>query len=280
MKKGAKIIIIIGVVFILAGGLFCGAAYALGENYVDGKTTDISEDFTSGDVNKLNINNTIASVKIFKGDDNAAGSISIQAENVIESELKCDLSNNILTISYNPTTVKFGFITLPSGLFNWNKSSPVINIYIPADKLFDEVYFTGNIGNINIDDISAKDFTIDSGVGNFSADNMTVSGNLNIGNRVGGSDINAVINGQTKIDGGVGSINVSGQANGDITINGGVGSINMDLSGSVTAYAYNVKGGLGSIKLNGNKINDSWRSAGDYNIKIDGGVGSININIK
>ena len=281
MKKSAKIIIVIAVVFILIGGIFFGAAYAFGEKIVDMQVNDISKDFTSGDVNRINVNGVVANVRIFKNSGDS-GSISIKAENVIESEFKCDISNNSLAISYNPTTVKFGFVSLPSGLLNWSKNTPVINIYIPDGKLFDEVDFTGNVGGVNIEDINSKNFTIDGGVGSFTSDNMTVTGNFSISGRVGNTDIKAAISGNTKIDGGVGSVTLSGQADGDMTINGGVGSITLNLSGDMNEYSFQVSRGLGGVKFNGGDIGDtpSRTTGGKYNIKINGGVGSININIK
>ena len=279
MNKSMKIIIVIGIVFILCGGIFFGAAYAFGERYIDSKTEDRSEIFKLSSIEKLDIRDSVANINFLK--NNNGDEILVEAKNVISDELTCESSGNTLKISYNPRAVKFGFISFPSWIFNWNTKIPEINIYIPESKIFDDVYIGGGVGTTQIEILNTKYLTLSGGVGNVKAKNI-VTENLRIDGRVGTTDIDAVINGETKIGGGVGTIKISGEADGDMTINGGVGTITLNLSGDMNEYSFNVNRGLGSIKFNGNEIGDnpSRTTGGKYNVKIDGGVGDMNITIK
>ena len=285
MKNSAKIakpIIVIAIIFILAGGVFCGAAYAFGENYMNSKTENCNESFESAAINKLEIGDHVANINITKSGD-GGGNIIIKAENVLPEHFKCETANNVLKISYNPTAFKFGVISVPSFIFDpasWNRKTPVINIYVPEGKLFGEINFKGGVGNIRADEIIAENFIIGGGMGNYDITNMTTV-NLKINGGMGNIDVReTVINGESRIDGGVGNVSISGKAGGNITVKGGVGNIDVRLSGDINDYNIKADSGIGSIRINGSKASEIRNSSGRYNINIDGGVGNINIDIR
>jgi len=273
MKK----MLVIGIIFILIGGVFCGAAYAFGERYISAELTDASVSFTAETITKINISEHVAEIKFIKS--GSTGDISVKAENILESEFKCELVNNTLKVSYNPSTIKLGFIVMPTSIFNWNNRSPVINIYIPEGRSFDEIYFGGGVGRVAAEEINAKSLVLAGGVGEYNINNMN-AGNLEIDGGVGSVKLNGTVNGDTKIDGGVGEIKISGQLNGNIKLKTGVGSTKLDLTGNISDYNIKVDKGVGSIKLNGNKIEGTYQNNGKYNFDIDAGVGSIDIYIK
>lgn len=271
MKK----VMVIGIICILIGAIFVGLAYGFGGRYVNSKLTDASKTFSSAEINKLNIEEIIANVKIFKSGD--AGNIEIKAEKVIENELKCEVVNGVLKISYNPSRLKFGPITIPSFIYDWNNTS-VINIYIPEGKVFDEICYTGGLGNIEAEEINAQAIIISGGAGDYNIKNMTV-GSLEINGEMGNISLNGTINGDTKISGGAGDLKISGQVNGNIKLNALMGNANLDLNGNAGDYNIKVDAGLGNIRLNGNKTG-TVNNGGKYTIDINASVGDININIK
>ena len=292
MKK----MLVIAIICIFIGGVLCGVAYAAGEKYVEAQLTDISKSFISENINKISINDYVAEIKLIKyGGENKE--ISVQAQNIIENEYKCEMINDTMKISYNPTMVKFGFISLPTGIFNWRNKTPVINIYIPENKKFDEVNFGGGVGKIQTDEINAQVMILAGGVGEYDINNISVGrldinggvGNIKINGEVNGDfkidggvgeiKIDAIINGNAKIDSGVGNIKIYGQINGNIKLKTGVGNTVLDLSGNAGDYNIKADKGVGNIRLNGNKI-ENVQNNGKYNIDIDAGVGDININIK
>ena len=271
MKK----ILVIGVIFILIGGVFCGVAYAVGERYMDSKVSDMVDVFSADKINKISIDDNVANIKFLKSDN---GEITVKAENVVESEYKCSVTeDNVLKISYNPSSIKFGFITLPS--FMLKSTTPVINVYIPDGKEFEEVKFKGGVGSIDVAQINAESLIIGGGVGAYNIENMTTE-YLKIDGGVGSIKINGIINGDSDIDCGVGEVKITGEANGNIKLSTGVGSATLNLTGNVSDYNIKADKGLGSIKLNGSKMPSSIDNGGKYNIKINAGVGSINITIR
>ena len=252
MKK----ILIIGIIFILIGGVFCGVAYAAGEKYMDLKLTNFSTNFSAESVSRINIGKHIGDIKIVSGEN--SGELMVRAENVAESGFVCDLSGGCLNISYDPHTIKIGFISVPSFVFEpfWNTKNPVITVYVPDGASLDEVYFDGGVGNTEIDNVKANSFVINGGVGNYSAKNIYAK--------------------NIKIEGGVGDAKIQGKIEGDIKINGGVGNVALDLSGDSNDYSVKSDGGVGSVRINGKPAKNT--GGGKYRIDIDGGVGNIDIN--
>ena len=266
----------IGVICIIIGGIFCGAAYAVGENYVSANMEFCEDIFNSNDVNRIELIQNVANVKFLSGGNSE--SIKIEAENILIPEYKCSVSDGILQIKYNPRSVKFGFVSFPTGIFNINNKMPEIRIYIPAGKKFDEVNFDGGVGKIETTQLNAKALMLNGGVGEYNIKGLTTD-SLTIESGVGSIKIEGIINGGTKIDGGVGEIKISGQINGDIDLTTGVGSVELNLTGNASDYNIKVDKGLGSAKLNGSPVS-YVNNDGKYNINVDAGVGSIDINIK
>ena len=283
MNKSMKIIIVIAIVFILAGGIFIGAAYAFGERYVDSKLENYSavfDDTADAKVNQIHIDDMVADVRFLKAGNDETSGITVEAENIVLDNFKCEVNNNIMTISYNPSTVKYGFISLPSFVFDMNTKLPVIKIYICEGKVLDEVNFISNVGNISSEELNTETFIISGGLGNCNIENLT-AGNVRIDGGVGDTNISGTINGQTMIEGGLGNLRISGQMNGNIKLNGGVGNVNFDLSGDANDYNIKSNGGVGDIKINSKKANDFINSSeSKYNIDINGGLGNITIKIK
>ena len=73
----------------------------------------------------------------------------------------------------------------------------------------------------------------------------------------------------------------SGKLTGKNEIDSGVGAINIDLRDSLDNYTIEVSKGLGSVTLDGNKLEmDRVYGTGDNYLSVDGGIGEIKINEK
>ena len=295
MKK----MVITGIICVLIGVAFCGAAYAVSDGNVESNNLrDKKFTFPSAGIKKIHIKDHVANLKIFKAPADS-DEIVISAENVLVEELKVSESDGVLSISYNPRTVKFGVVSLPKLNFGKINKMSVINIYIPENKTFDSFYFDGGVGTTYAEYITAGSVILDGGVGTYDIKNITadslklnggvgtvkiagalINGGAKIEGGVGTVDVSGRFNGDTVIDGGVGTIDFAGEINGNLKLSTGVGSANVNLKGSIDDYNIKANKGVGTIRLNGSKIPDSVKNGGRYDIKIGAGVGSININIK
>lgn len=279
MKK----FLIIGLIFILAGGLFCGAAYAVGEKNADSLLGAFDTSFPAAEIKKIEIGEHLAEIN-FANSKSDAKTITVNAKNISESDFECRLvGDDTLYISYDPPPNKrFGFISLPVFHFS-NRVFPVITVYIPKDLDFESVRFGGGVGEVNIDELTVADFTIGGGLGNYCINKLTVNknGGFKIEDGVGEIEIsNAEIYGETVIMGGLGNIFISGKIEGDINMNTGVGNVDLNLFGNASDYNITAKRGVGEVKLNGKNIGNEIYTGGKYHIDIEAGLGNINIEIK
>lgn len=80
---------------------------------------------------------------------------------------------------------------------------------------------------------------------------------------------------------GVGAFNLNGKLTGESKVNSGVGAINIDLIDNFENYTIDVSKGLGSVTLDGNKIemNRIYGTGKNY-LSVDGGIGEIKIDFK
>lgn len=300
MKKKFRFVMMFGLIFILIGGVITAAAYRYGVEHYSELTeyTDFAQNFDVESVNYLKIVNVAASVFIEEGER-----FSVVGENIPEDVLRCEIENNILTISMdNDWGINIGFLRLPNfpsmknfiftGLDSavWTDSAKIY-IYIPKGKSFNEIWFDDNVGNIEADYLESDKLKIYSNVGNinigsFKTDdlvlgggvgNTTLSGiigndgNINIQGRVGNTNLTLKepTSNTAMINGSVGNIHITGDINSNVRIDGGVGNITWDgaIKGDMT-----VNGGVGNITLNLNGDID------DYNIRASGGLGNTRIN--
>ena len=80
---------------------------------------------------------------------------------------------------------------------------------------------------------------------------------------------------------GIGEFTFSGILTGKSEIDSGVGAININLLNNANNYTIDVDKGIGSITLDGKKLEmDRVYGTGQNYLDIDGGIGEINIDFK
>jgi len=274
MNKMLKLVLIAGVALILGGGLFYGAAYAIGENRTDSKVTSLTHTFPSNrNIKSLKIEGMVAKVNIRQNSENE---IKIDGQDILEEYFEYEISTSgTLKLSYNPSWKGFGIINIPGMA---SRKTPVIDIYVPEGMIFENVDIDGGIGEYNIEYINADNLDIDGGIGKIIIKNSRID-KLKVDGGVGEYNINGDI-GEMKINSGVGKVTVSGSIARDIEIDGGVGEVKLDLAGDINNYDVKANSGVGTVKINGEKAVNYKNSGAPYSLRADGGVGSISINIK
>lgn len=159
---------------------------------------------------------------------------------------------------------------------NWDKNSKIY-ITVPEGYEAEEITISGGVGDVSVYDLSTKKLTVDGGVGNVKGTNL-VAGKVDVDAGVGNIDFDTVEFGDCIIDSGVGDINISGKITGDSEFNGGVGEMDLDIDGSRSDYSLSVDSGVGTVRVNGQKIEElEEHKDGTKEFIVDGGVGSITI---
>lgn len=115
-------------------------------------------------------------------------------------------------------------------------------------------------GNTELRDIRSGSFAVACGVGDVKAENVSAEG-------------------RTVLTGGIGDTSFSGSASEGMEASGGVGNLTITLDGRQSDYSYDLSGGIGDIRLNGETISGRYRDARDGAplIAVTGGAGDISL---
>lgn len=232
------------------------------------KTVDYSESFTN--VTSLDIDHTIGQLKIEVGEN-----FRVEAENVSKN-FKAEIDDNgKLSISEGDKGGHFLWFNF-SGFYHPNAK---VIIYLPANFVAEKALIDAGAGNIAIEGLHANYLEISAGAGNIDGSNM-VAQNVSIDGGVGNIKLDDVDFTDAEFDCGVGNLDVSGKLVGNTEISCGVGEVDLDLIGNENDYNFNADSGIGTIRLNGEKISGNQSSSDARNdIQIDGGVGSVDISM-
>lgn len=269
MKKGIKVCLIVGGVFILAGTGVCIAAVAMGadlrvwgnhsfrwsddfELSEDVKMQDLTEadSYTFQNIKKLDISMDIGDVEILDGE--AGGDILVEIDDEF-GYTKCYEDNGELKLASKGTR---------SRNFYRNRNTPYVQVTIPLDYRFEDVEIEMGAARCIIESLRTAELNVECGVGQIEIHDGQ-AGSLD-----GGS--------------GVGSVVYKGSVEGDISISAGVGKAELYLTGVKQDYNYRLDAAVGMIHIDGDSYSGLGRSKNISNnapntIDIECGVGSVSV---
>ena len=255
---------VFAVVSLVSGGGF------ISHNNNNEKTINFSK--TYSDVRSLDLDNATGELKIRIGE-----TFKVEAENVSESFEAKVSSNGELIITENKNKIDFLWFQF-DGL---NSPNSKITVYLPADFVAEEAKINTGAGTVSVEGLRTEYLMISAGAGNITGSNL-VANEVKIDGGVGNvhfSDVNFT---DADFNCGVGNLDIEGILLGENKIDCGVGEVDLDLKGDLGDYELDIDSGVGTVRLNGEKIRDSHNSNNwaDNSIEVDGGVGNVKINIE
>lgn len=237
------------------------------EEVDDMKNNNITKREAISEVKKIQIYHTVGKLTV---QESANQEFLVEAVNVDEDFSIEKKENGVLIIREKQKNVNF---------LGLNNKERRITISIPKGIVIEEFYLSAGVGDIRIDDIQVNIFEVEAGAGNIKGSNL-VAEQFKIECGVGNTSFREVLLGTTNIEGGVGNIDIRGKIHGNIDVETGVGNVNLQLDGSIEDYKISGNKGLGSIKINREKINNYNGKNSEYKVNVEGGIGNIDIVIE
>ena len=197
----------------------------------------------------------------------------------IGDNFKVETNNSKITFTNDNGSVK-----IKEENRNWlnnNKESNLI-IYIPRDMIaIDETKIETGAGKINIEKLNTQSLYLELGAGDVYIKNLTVTKEAKIDGGLGRTELKSCEINNLKANLGMGDFVFNGKLTGKNKIDSGVGAININLMDNKNNYTINVSKGLGSVTLDGQKLEmDRVYGTGENYLDIDGGIGEIKIDFK
>ena len=193
---------------------------------------------------------------------------------------KVETNNSKITFENNNGSVK-----IKEKNINWlsnNNRASNLTIYIPEDMLtIDETNIETGAGKINIEKLNTQTLYLELGAGDVHIENVIATGETKIDGGVGKTRLNSCKINNLKANLGMGEFVFSGKLTGKSEIDSGVGAINIKLLDNSDNYTINADKGIGSITLDGKKLEtDRVYGNGQNHLDIDGGIGEIKIDFE
>ncbi len=181
-------------------------------------------------------------------------------------DISCKQNNNQITIKENGN--------------KWysKKDTSDIIIYIPEEMEFEEVKIEAGAGKIEIANLTTKELDFDIGAGKVKIDRLTVLNQAKIDGGAGKVDILSGEIHNLDLNMGVGEFVLNSKLIGNNKIEQGVGKLIVNLTDDLENYRIKTSKGIGSITIDGNKVEDEGTYGnGENYIKIEGGIGTVEI---
>lgn len=231
-----------------------------------GELIDFSSEFTN--VKSIDIENSVGSFEIKIGDN-----FYVDASNVSENFRATVTNSGTLKIEdkYSWDFVRW---------FDTDDTNTKVVLYLPEDFVAKQAKISSGAGKIAIDALATQRLSIKAGAGNLIGSNITAE-DVDINGGVGMIKFTEVNFTDTDIDCGVGSVIIEGQMFGKNKISCGVGELSLKLKGSVDDYDLDIEPGVGTIRVNGDKVTKLVQKGNfkNHSLKVNGGVGTVRIDI-
>ena len=264
MKKYQKIIkycaiaFAIFIIYEIIFGIITLVTSIVGIEEYSSNVEEISTKKIPTNISKLDIDISVSNLKIEK-----SNKFEISANDNIKATRK----NNTLYIEEKSKKI-----------LNRRKENDV-TLFIPNNYVFENIELDTKAGKLEIDTLNVNNLELDLGAGNVEIDTLNVIDKAKINTGAGNFIVNHGIINNLDLNMGLGNINIKTKLLGNNIIERGVGTINLTLFGNPDDYKIDINKGIGSVKINGDKITESRIIGEGINtISIDEGVGTLEIN--
>lgn len=282
MNRFAKIVLIIGIGALIAGGILCAGSISTGK--VDVVT--IANNGAKKEKNKrYNIEKTeieafdeflidadAVNVKTIKGNK-----FAIEYHGYWKPEYKCE--NGKLTFQLKGTHN----VTLDEGIksfFNVHGDNNKLKIYIPDGAKFKKGEITADAGNVDVSELTVDNFKIDADAGNVKMDSVDVQ-NCEIDVDAGNIKIEDSVVKNVKMEADAGNIKLLNVVTDVAKMEASMGNIKAEIKGNRDDYDINVDNSLGDVKVDGSKVGSLKEKTGkDKKINIENDMGNVKISFK
>ncbi|MCI8384140.1 MAG: DUF4097 domain-containing protein [Clostridia bacterium] len=212
----------------------------------------------------LDIDLSVCKLMVQKGD-----TLKVDVSDVSE-DFECKVQGKELTIKDKK---------LNRNWWNLTNVTPQVTIYVPENMDLEEIEIKTGVNETTIDYLKADKINLRMGVGKYKIEQL-IAETVKIEAGAGEARIENSHIKDLKLQGGIGELVFKGKISKTADINCGMGKVELKLIGSPADYQVKAHTGLGSFKVNGQKVTDHQIIGnGTAIIKVEAGVGETLIDL-
>lgn len=208
------------------------------------------------------------------------------------NKIKIDLSASSLKIKEGPTLKlestnsklevdeKEEYLVIEENSWTWfqNTSQKQIVLTIPTNKALEYLEIEAGAGFLEIESLKVEKLNLDLGAGKVKIDDLEVYHNADIDGGAGEIEINSNKMNNMELNMGLGKLTLNANIFGNSKIEAGIGEVNINILGNKENYTLKLEKGIGSIKIDNQKVDTTTTyGKGENILSIEGGIGSIDI---
>lgn len=262
LQKAIKYLAMAFAIFLavsIIGGILSGFGFLAVLSGDGGVLEEMKAYSISSNITELDMEIEAAELKLVVGDKI---SVSSNIKNLTVKE-----KNGTLVIEENSRS-----------FFGKGKVGSLI-LSVPADFQFQNVDIMTGAGKIAIENLRAKELSLELGAGKVDIENLEVQTKAEIEGGAGKITVEAGILHNLDMDIGAGEVDMAVLLIGKSKINCGVGNTGIILLGSKEDYRIHLNTGIGNATVDGKSMtDDSTYGTGNNSVEVDGGMGSIRID--
>ena len=154
-----------------------------------------------------------------------------------------------------------------------------LTIQIPVGKVYERILIDTGAAKLTVDELFAKELYLNIGAGDAEIGYLEASAAASIECGAGAIEVECGSLKDLSLNLGAGEANIGAVLLGESRLECGVGELNLKLFGGEFNYKINAERGIGSITVDGEKMDGSGSYGdGENTVNIKGGIGAINIS--
>ncbi len=204
--------------------------------------------------------------------------ISVDAATLrIETGEKLAVSSNFNDMEVKSEDGKLKIKEKSHNVFNVGNNGTII-VVIPEGVEFDKFTVNTGVSAVSAEALSCEELELNLGAGNAYIELLNVSKKAEIECGVGELQIKSGNINNLDLSHGVGKADINAVITGKSDIEAGVGELILSIPSDRSQYTVEAETGIGSIKLDGERLqNDTAVGEGENILNIEGGIGSVKI---
>ncbi|MDF2906713.1 MAG: hypothetical protein K0R34_2034 [Herbinix sp.] len=275
MRTFTKVWLGIGLIAIGIGVAILMIAFASGVSFKDIDIPTFSYEESYADVTSIDMDIEYGEVKVVEGDTFKVDAKRLP-ENGFESYVDADGTWVIRQDSDDNNFIDFFGLHFSSGsIFHWSEDmTPRITITLPKDFVADDISLVIKAGDVEIDQIYAKNGSFNVSAGRLAVKELEVTEESKYIIGAGEMSLHNVSVNDITVDCGVGSVSIKGKVTGNSDVTCNVGSVELDLEGEEEDYSYDITASIGNIDID----NNSYHSISNRVINNDAAENNLSLN--
>ncbi len=186
--------------------------------------------------------------------------------------------NYALTYELDGDTLRVRSRSVSGVNLNFSGYGGTAVVYVPEDAALERVELACGLGDVSVEDLSARSLSVDCDLGNMTLAGVA-AGTLELEQSLGDiTGTGLTVERSLTVDSDMGDTVLEGDLQGKIELKASMGDVELRLEQGMDCYACDLETDMGEITVNGRREGDRFTASGaPHSLEIDNSMGSVTV---